>query len=293
MACTTNDAGIESADVATEDTVNENDNSIEEKSEEANSEEATQLANPWIELSEQEFVDKTGWSVNLPFNAEDVVYRYLENDNLSEVQFIIEGDEFCYRIQPSEEYKDISGMSYEWESEEDSCLTSESKLYCATDNNHNVCCLLWYDAAPGIMYSLNQISKEDLLHNNILEVAQNLYTPVQTETDGDNDGEASEDANEYFVGNFTNADQGFNLEISDNEDGTYKINIDIVRLCSMEDGVGTFEDNKIVFSIVDPSGNPMDGIIYRDSDNSLTVNITNSTWDDIQNNAVYSGLNKK
>ena len=43
----------------------------------------------------------------------------MESDHLAEMQFTVDHDEFCARIQPAEEAMNISGMYFEWENEDD------------------------------------------------------------------------------------------------------------------------------------------------------------------------------
>ena len=46
------------------------------------------------------------------------------------------------------------------------------------------------------------------------------------------------------------------------------------------------------FEIDDPNGNKMSGVIYRDSDDTLTVKITDSTWTYLKNGDVLEGFGK-
>ena len=75
--------------------------------------------------------------------------------------------------------------------------------------------------------------------------------------------------------------------------GTFKVDINIVRLCSLENGVGTFDDHKMIFTVDDPNEAKLTGVIYRDSDNSLTIEITDSTWMLLPSGEVLSGFGKQ
>ena len=106
----------------------------------------------------------------------------------------------------------------------------------------------------------------------------------------DPDADAQAEIEEYFLGSFMTENEEVDLTISDNGDGTYGVRFGIFRLCSMDEGVGTYDEHKISFTTIDPSGEPMEGVIYRDSENSLTLKITNSTWSYIESDTEYPGL---
>ncbi len=122
--------------------------------------------------------------------------------------------------------------------------------------------------------------------------AENLYVPLQGDATDDPEKDRENELNEYFLGEHKRSEDGSTLDIEDNGDGTFDIDINIVRLCSLEDGVGTFTEHKMTFDVTDPNGNPMSGVIYRDNDNSLTVKITDSTWDYLPNDEVLEGFGK-
>lgn len=96
----------------------------------------------------------------------------------------------------------------------------------------------------------------------------------------------------YFLGEHIKSYDESTLNISDNKDGTFRIDISITRLCSLENGVGTFDDHKMTFSVEDPNGENMVGMIYRDSDNSLVVEITDSVWNYLPNGEIIDGFGK-
>ena len=146
--------------------------------------ETTGLINPWTELTEKELEKVSGVSFNVPEGAKDVVYRWLEEDNLAEMQFVLGEDEYCARIKPDSlkvgELDDISGMYFKWEHEEEVTIGHcPGTLSLAKDGSEDyVERCLWYDLAPGLMYSLsvNTIDPDGL---DLTAVAEMVYEPMQ------------------------------------------------------------------------------------------------------------------
>jgi hypothetical protein len=98
----------------------------------------------------------------VPEEAEKVIYRWLEDGKMAEIQFTIGKDDFCARIQPAalaegEAMPDISGMYFAWENEEDveirGCRGTIGQARTGSVDWVELC--LWYDAASQRMYSLD------------------------------------------------------------------------------------------------------------------------------------------
>ena len=100
------------------------------------------------------------------------------------------------------------------------------------------------------------------------------------------------EVSEYFLGEHRRSSDESVLTISENEDGTFNVDLSITRLCYLENGVGTFEDHKMTFTVTDPNENEMSGVIYRGSDDSLTVQITDSTWELLPTGEILDGFGK-
>ncbi len=137
------------------------------------------LSNPWTETDHEGFVQKLGLDLNVPEGAENVVFRVNEEDKLGEMRFVLNGIESNARVKPSGSFKDISGMYYTWELEEESSMHwPQEKLMQAKDGENIVEVFLWFDVAPGIMYSLS-CAAPDLDGFDITAVAQMVYKPMQ------------------------------------------------------------------------------------------------------------------
>lgn len=113
------------------------------------------VANPLVESDADEIMQQLGLALGVPENAENVQYFILNGDT-EEMHFTLDGLDYVARLRPTASFEDISGMYYEWTNTDDGELKGrECKLmrYCGSDSDVDVC--LWYDAAPGLMYSLS------------------------------------------------------------------------------------------------------------------------------------------
>ena len=143
-----------------------------------------QIANPWVELPQDKLTETTGLSLNLPEGAQDAVYRWMESEQLVEMQFTLDGDEYCARVQPAAlaegEVMNIAGMYFEWESEEEisigHCPGTLSLAQADGEDWVELC--LWYDVAPGLMYSLS-VYTTDPDGLDLTAVAEMVYEPMQ------------------------------------------------------------------------------------------------------------------
>lgn len=91
-----------------------------------------------------------------------------------------------------------------------------------------------------------------------------------------------------FIGSYLDAEtatQG--LKIARNGDGTYSVEISIVRLTVLDDGVGTMEDDGLHFTATDAAGNPISGVITQDGADRI-VTFTDSTWDLLENGSSFT-----
>ena len=142
------------------------------------------LANPWTDMTADELSTVSGIPYALPEGAETVVCRWLESEQLAEIQFTLDEDEFNYRFQPAEleagELMNISGMYFGWDQKE-----SVSIAHCNGDlgiaktgsSDWTELCL-WYDMAPGIMYSLS-VYTTDPDGLDLAAVAEQVFVPAQ------------------------------------------------------------------------------------------------------------------
>ena len=142
------------------------------------------IANPWQDLTAEELLEASGLSFGVPEGAENVIYRWLPEQKLAEMQFSLFGDDFCARLQPAAlqegELIDISGMYFNWEYEEEvmvhHCKGIIGQARSGTEDW--VERVLWYDTAPGIAGSLS-VQTAELDGLDLVAVAETVYLPPQ------------------------------------------------------------------------------------------------------------------
>ncbi|MCR4622730.1 MAG: hypothetical protein K5663_11685 [Clostridiales bacterium] len=145
------------------------------------------MEDPWLEMSADELSEASGLHFAVPQGAQDVTCRYLPSEQLAEMQFSLFEDEFCARIQPAAlEYgqlMNISDIFLPMENEEEitvgRCYGTIGQSQTGSEDFVELC--LWYDAVPGIMYSLSVYSN-DLDGLDLTAVAEQVYIPVQGDT---------------------------------------------------------------------------------------------------------------
>ncbi len=258
-----------------------------------NTSDKEEIANPWTESDQQGVEKATGFVMTAPEGATEVSYSYMEDGALAQMTYVLDDAKWTYRIQQADELTDISGLSMKWTDEKEGTVANRTAVYYAFSDSadaaaDDVQLVNWYDLVTGVVYSLSASGK-DLNGMDMQAYAEKLYAPLQEEAEGE-DEDNSENELDYFVGEHKRSSDESTLTITDNGDGTYKVDISITKLCNLENGAGTFENHKMTFVIEDPDGEDMTGVIYRGGDGSLTVEITDSTWSLIQNNEVFEGF---
>lgn len=112
--------------------------------------------------------------------ARDVRYNIVKGD-IAQMKFMID-DSYCTaRIQSTFGFTDISGRRTDWGNEKNVFVGGCSgKVMYGADarSNRNLTLCLWYDAAPGLMYSL-VITSDCTVQPDIIAVAEQIYLPVQ------------------------------------------------------------------------------------------------------------------
>lgn len=155
----------------------------EQKSE--TTEENAEIANPWVESDKEGVTAATNIELNAPEDAEDIVYAYLTGENLAQVTFSRGNQNWIYRAVMSDSFDDISGMYYDWANEENVTVSGrEAVLLDYSSDQETVWMINWYDAVPGVMYSLSVTvtNAEDLDGLDMQGMAESLYVPMQDET---------------------------------------------------------------------------------------------------------------
>lgn len=139
------------------------------------------MANPWTDTDAAGLMDALGLELGVPEGATNVEWRMLEAEQMGELCFRWNDEDYTARIAPADEFEDISGMYFEWEQEE-GCQVGRCQGVCfrAHDGGNTVDLCLWYDALTGLMYSLS-VTDTDLDGFDITAAAQQVFVPMQTE----------------------------------------------------------------------------------------------------------------
>lgn len=147
------------------------------------------MANPWTEVEDMAaFCEKVGVELAIPEGAEDVVLRVLEDNGdgiaLGEMDFTLDGMEYTARVSFSnvtDGIEDISGMYYEWETEEETTVAGlKAVIMQASDEENTAEVVNWLDIVPGIVYSLSTVQK-DVDGLDLTAIAEEIYIPMQGE----------------------------------------------------------------------------------------------------------------
>lgn len=134
-----------------------------------NGEATVGIANPWTESDREGVLEATGFDLVAPDGAEDVVYSYMQEESLAQVSYTLDGNEWTYRVRPTDALEDLSGMCYEWDIEEDGTVGNmEAKLYAYSDATEDtefiddvfaVHVINWYDNEEKATHSLSVSGK--------------------------------------------------------------------------------------------------------------------------------------
>ena len=140
----------------------------------------TTIANPWVETDQAGILDALGIEIEAPAGAMDIHYRMAKEIGIAEVDFTYgDGNIPCtYRIKSVSEYEDISGLYYEWETDEDIKVSwCEGEKRKATDGDTKIDSCIWFDVVPGLMYSLSATgAPEDF---DICALSEEIFNPAQ------------------------------------------------------------------------------------------------------------------
>lgn len=257
----------------------------------------TAVANPWVASDLAGVLEATGFEINVPKDAFDVKYSYESTGKMAQATYVLDDKDWVYRIKETPELEDISGMYYDWTVSEEGTVSQRPAVFMgysdskSTDSVDGVWVVNWYDVVTGVSYSLS-VTGADLNGMDIQVYAEEIFAPLQTEVTDDPQGDLEEELNSYFLGEHIRSEDESSLTIEQKDDGTFDVDISILKLCSLEDGEGTFDNHVMNFVVKDPNGNDMYGRIYRDSDNSLIIEITDSTWNYLPNGEILAGFGK-
>ncbi|GEM_PF-1357096 len=145
----------------------------------------TMIGNPWEDCSAPEMEQALGFVINVPKEAQDTRYSICSTENLGEADFTWQGQEICARMKPTPKFEDISGMYYDWATDRNGQVSyCDARIMSAEEDGVTYIVCNWYDAVPGMMYSLSTSGK-NLDGFDIIGLAEQIFKPLQGDVDGD------------------------------------------------------------------------------------------------------------
>ena len=137
------------------------------------------LPNPMRESSAEEILEKIGVELKAPEGAQDTAYSIISSDReIAQLRFTLNGEEYVCRAAKAEEEEDISGMNYEWMTEE---WLDGVQSYSICFNKDAEGVIGWYDEETGVMRSVSISSGAD---EQALLAAAELVFPNETDAAG-------------------------------------------------------------------------------------------------------------
>lgn len=143
----------------------------------------TSIANPWVVSDKDGVYQATGFSLDTYDGATDIVYSYTTDGKLAQVRYTVGNNEWTYRVEATDGLEDISGMYYEWDSDEKETLGGHDAQYLAyseasedtefIDDVFAVHVVNWYDEAEGATHSLS-VAGKDINGLDLEIVAENM-----------------------------------------------------------------------------------------------------------------------
>lgn len=134
------------------------------------------MPNPLHESDRAGVLNATGFELNPPEGAEDIQYFYIDSESpIAELRFVLDGRKYMYRAKGAVEFEDISGMYFDWAEESGGSVLGRDAKISLIPGSEGI--VLWYDIAPGVMYSLSVDSGAQA--QALAEVASSVFEPVQ------------------------------------------------------------------------------------------------------------------
>ena len=149
------------------------------------------IANPWVEITEEEADKICPRMFKAPEGATELVWMKCESlgdpdkgtGPLIQLKFKLDGNEFTARAQYGvAEDDDISGIYATWDAGPDDCTLANwgeghmsGKSYGLVDDEGYTHLITWYDIEIGIKYSLS-VTAVDLDGFDIQGVAEQMYS---------------------------------------------------------------------------------------------------------------------
>lgn len=132
--------------------------------------------------SEEEILQTLGVCFGQTDEMSEISYQTV--GTLAQMSFTLDDVSYTARLQPTNEFQDISEFSFSAWAISDECMIGwcEAKAMMTQQDDGIFALCLWYDAAPGLMYSVSA-RVEDLKGLDIQKAAESVFAPLQDEAD--------------------------------------------------------------------------------------------------------------
>lgn len=132
--------------------------------------------------SEEEILQTLGLRFGQTDEMSEISYQTV--GTLAQMSFTLDDVSYTARIQPTNEFQDISEFSFSAWAIADECMIGwcEAQAMMAQQDGEIFALCLWYDAAPGLMYSVSARA-EDLKGLDIQKAAESVFAPLQDDAD--------------------------------------------------------------------------------------------------------------
>lgn len=137
----------------------------------------------WTDSTAEEVMNAVGVRFNVPAEAENAAYQI--SNSAAQMNFTMHGVAYAARIQPTASFENISDYEFDPWAIKDECMIGwcEAKVMLTQADGKIAALCLWYDAAPGLMYSVSACV-DDLKGLDIQSAAESVFEPLQDDADG-------------------------------------------------------------------------------------------------------------
>ena len=144
------------------------------------------MANPMQEASAQSILSDMGLDLSALEGYENAKFFKINGDPvIAHVSFDKDGESYVYRVATPPAQCDISGMHFEWTTQESvKAGRCDAMAYVSSDGHGYIS---WYDMAPGILYCVMMDANASV--DKLSAMANALFEPAQGEVSGDFAGE--------------------------------------------------------------------------------------------------------
>lgn len=137
----------------------------------------------WADSTAEEIMERLGLRFGHTEEMESVAYQISES--AAQMQFMLNDIAYTARIQPTASFENISGFEFDAWAISVPCTIGwcEARAMMVQQEDLILALCLWYDAAPGLMYSVSAYA-DDLKGLDIQAAAEAVFVPMQDEAGG-------------------------------------------------------------------------------------------------------------